>query len=62
MVFFAGFTSMTLWVRGNHRYKTSIEQDIESGQNASPSIGDASYENASQDQIKPKKDELQTSI
>lgn len=53
---------MILWVRGNHRDKISTEQDIESGQKASPSIGDASYENASQDQIKPKKDELQTSI
>ncbi|OBT81099.1 hypothetical protein VE02_10266 [Pseudogymnoascus sp. 03VT05] len=49
-------------VRGNHRDKISTEQDIESGQKASPSIRDASYENASQDQIKPKEDELQTSI
>jgi hypothetical protein len=59
VVFCAGFTSLILWVSGNHRDKISTKQDIES---ASPSIGDASYENASQDQIKPKKDELQTSI
>ncbi|EGX93690.1 Protein kinase-like domain [Cordyceps militaris CM01] len=62
VVFCAGFASLILWVSGNHRDEISTEQDIESDQNSFLSIGDASQENASQDQIKPRKDELQTSL
>lgn len=62
MVFCAGFTSLLLWVSGNRRDKISTEKDMEIGQDASLSTADASYEDASEDRIKPETDELQNSI